>query len=197
MTQIERSITILIVDDGSENSNATAAALGARGYEATQAENADAALRLLRDSPRHFDILFADASASGSIDGLQLVRWTIENRPETRAFVAASALQAVHEAYALCGPNFVLPKPYSLAQIDHAFRKELDAAPPGGEPGASGNAAAPAAAEQADAGEVADGDFRGPYGFGRRSHKSDPAAVYVFRPGSARVLPVNMRDRWR
>lgn len=28
------------------------------------------------------------------------------------------------------------------------------------------------------------GDFRGPYGYGRRAHGSDPEASYVFRPAN-------------
>lgn len=35
----------------------------------------------------------------------------------------------------------------------------------------------------------ADGDFRGPYGYGRPSHKADPNATYVFQPGPPRALP--------
>jgi len=47
------------------------------------------------------------------------------------------------------------------------------------------------------AADQADGDFRGPYGFGRRAYKPDPSANYVFEPGPPRVLPVEQRRRWR
>ena len=46
-------------------------------------------------------------------------------------------------------------------------------------------------------GDRAEGDFRGKYGYGRPAHKPDPAATYVFRPESSRVLPVKAGSRWR
>jgi hypothetical protein len=46
-------------------------------------------------------------------------------------------------------------------------------------------------------GDEAEGDFRGPYGYGRPAYKPDPAATYIFRPNAARVLPVKPQTRWR
>lgn len=41
----------------------------------------------------------------------------------------------------------------------------------------------------AAAGAQADGDWRGPYGFGHRAYRPDPDATYVFDPGPPRTLP--------
>ena len=35
-----------------------------------------------------------------------------------------------------------------------------------------------------------EGDFRGPYGYGRPAHKSDPNASYGFEPEIVRPLPI-------
>jgi hypothetical protein len=43
----------------------------------------------------------------------------------------------------------------------------------------------------------AEGDFRGPYGYGRPAHKSDPEATYAFRADLMRPLPVARRSRWK
>lgn len=56
----------------------------------------------------------------------------------------------------------------------------------------------PASTDAAPAdGEPTDGDFRGPYGFGRPSHRPDPQATYGFKPEAMRVLPVRPKSRWR
>lgn len=44
---------------------------------------------------------------------------------------------------------------------------------------------------------AAEGDFRGPYGYGRPAHRPEPNATYIFRPDVLRVLPVRRKSRWR
>jgi hypothetical protein len=34
-----------------------------------------------------------------------------------------------------------------------------------------------------------EGDWRGPYGYGHRAYRPDPAARYGFMPGASRTLP--------
>ena len=43
----------------------------------------------------------------------------------------------------------------------------------------------------------AEGDFRGPYGYGRPAHRPDPSGHYRFEPHSVRPLPANPKIRWR
>ncbi len=42
---------------------------------------------------------------------------------------------------------------------------------------------------------LAQGDFRGRYGYGRPAHRADPEARYEFR-GAMRQLPVRESLRW-
>jgi hypothetical protein len=43
----------------------------------------------------------------------------------------------------------------------------------------------------------AEGDFRGPYGYGRPAHRPDPSGHYRFEPHAVRPLPANPKIRWR
>ena len=45
--------------------------------------------------------------------------------------------------------------------------------------------------------DAGDGDFAGPFGYGRKAHTPDPAATYVFEPGPPRTLPIKPANRWR
>jgi hypothetical protein len=42
-----------------------------------------------------------------------------------------------------------------------------------------------------------EGDFGGPYGYGRPAHRPDPSGHYRFEPDAVRPLPANPRIRWR
>jgi CheY-like chemotaxis protein len=89
------------------------------GLSALEAENADAALRLLEtDGP--FDVLFTDVHMPGSMDGFALARAVREKWPTTHIIIASGHSGAKSAAEA--GAERFFAKPYNAQAVIEALQ---------------------------------------------------------------------------
>jgi DNA-binding NtrC family response regulator len=102
---------ILVVDDEPEIRGMLVDCLEARGYVVLSAENADAALRLLRLHPET-DLLLADIVLPGSLNGYDLAKAAQRMRPGIGVIhmTGHAAAQLIGEA--MPRPPVVLQKPF-------------------------------------------------------------------------------------
>src|ERR1700731_2905973 len=88
---------ILIVEDDDDVREIAASLLEAAGYRIFEANNADAAYRLLRDHPDlRIDLLFTDVVMPGRLDGISLAEAARLLRPELKVLYASGFVDRVH-----------------------------------------------------------------------------------------------------
>ena len=101
---------VLVVEDEVLVRLAAAQHLRNAGYEVMEARNADEALRLLESAD--VDVVFSDITMPGIMDGLQLVDWLHQHRPEVGTVLTSAKLHP-EACYGL-----FLSKPYRFADLD-------------------------------------------------------------------------------
>jgi CheY-like chemotaxis protein len=94
--------------------------IGAAGFEAVEAANADEAIEIL-EARRDITVVFTDIQMPGSMDGLKLAR-AVRGRWPPIKIVATSGHAHVRETDLPEGGRF-LPKPYSPMQIAGLLRE--------------------------------------------------------------------------
>ena len=124
---MERSRTILVVDDDRDVREVAVAVLEAVGYRVIEAASGDEAYRLLQSHPDlQIDVLFTDVVMPGRLDGIDLANAARALRPRLRVLYAtgfANLVRPDREAH-LQGP--VLRKPYRPAELRGAILALLD-----------------------------------------------------------------------
>lgn len=95
------------------------------GYEALEAEDANAAIRLL-ESRTDIDLVFTDVEMPGTIDGIRLAHYVKERWPPIRILVA-SGRDILAESSLPTGTEF-FSKPYGDTAIADAMARLLAAA---------------------------------------------------------------------
>ena len=114
-----RHARLLVVDDEAPIRFAMQDFFSARGYEVDCAAEKEAAEALL--GSRRYALMFADLCLAGAAgqQGLDLVAWARERRPELRIVVltAFGSAEAETEARRL-GADAFLQKPMSLPELD-------------------------------------------------------------------------------
>jgi two-component system, response regulator PdtaR len=93
------------------------------GYEVIEAENADAALRLLEIHEHEVVDVFTDAHMPGSMDGLDLTRIVHERWPHILP-VVTSGRERLRDDDIPNGGCFIA-KPYRLSKVVGAIRQKL------------------------------------------------------------------------
>ena len=105
---------ILLVEDEAPVRAFAARALRLKGHTVFEAENAEAALELLKDPGMRVEIFVTDVIMPGK-DGPTWVREALKDRPVTWVvFVSGYAEEAFGEHQALISNSVFLPKPFSL-----------------------------------------------------------------------------------
>ncbi len=94
--------------------------IGAAGFEALEAGNADEAIEILQGRP-DVTVVFTDIQMPGSMDGLKLAR-AVRGRWPPIKIVATSGLVHIADADLPEGGRF-LPKPYSPVQVTGVLRE--------------------------------------------------------------------------
>jgi two-component system cell cycle sensor histidine kinase/response regulator CckA len=116
---------ILLVEDEAPVRAFAARALRLRGHTVFEAENAEAALELLKDPGMRVDIFVTDVIMPG-VDGPTWVRKALKDRPGTAVvFVSGYAEEAFGEHQALIANSVFLPKPFSLNDLVETVAAQL------------------------------------------------------------------------
>jgi PAS domain S-box-containing protein len=121
----EGSATVLVVDDERRMRRLARRTLSDLGYQVLEAENANAAIRLLEQDVS-VDLLFTDLVMPGELDGRALGHWARHQRPGLKVLLT-SGFPEQAPAEAAVGSE-VLPflrKPYSREQLHEAVQTLL------------------------------------------------------------------------
>jgi len=95
------------------------------GYEVVEAGNAAEAMRVLEAPSQRVDVLLTDVQMPGTLNGLQLARWSREHRPDVVVSIWSGAAWAVQEARTLIQPDLVFAKPVRGSTLAQSFRRNL------------------------------------------------------------------------
>ncbi len=82
------------------------------GFMVIEAAECDEAMQILSAADTTIDILLADATAPGTMDGFGLARWIRANKPDIAVILTGTPAQAAKEAGELCDDGPLLAKPY-------------------------------------------------------------------------------------
>jgi DNA-binding NtrC family response regulator len=115
--------TILMVEDELLVRMAISSHLEDCGFDVLQAEDADEAVKLLLVHSE-IDVVFTDVRMPGSMDGLGLAKWVIENRPHVAVLVASGDSAKDTVVKELCGAK-AFSKPYSFEEVTQHIRQAL------------------------------------------------------------------------
>ncbi len=113
-------VRVLLVEDNAELAFATARMLEAMGCEVQQAENADAAIAVLRNDAARFDIVLSDVVMCGTLDGIGLAEHIRADHPALPIVLMSGYTDSADRATAL-GVT-VLTKPCSPEALLAAIR---------------------------------------------------------------------------
>ncbi len=112
-----RGGNVLLVEDEAPVRAFASRALRLRGYSVMEAENAEAALRLLSDPEVEVDVVVTDVVMPG-MDGPTWVAKALEDRPGVRVvFVSGYSEDSVSEHQKRIPNSVFLPKPFSLSEL--------------------------------------------------------------------------------
>lgn len=121
---LQSHLNILVVDDRDAVRRFAVRCLKTVTPNIFQAENADAAMQILRQQP--VDILFSDILMPGKMNGRDLARWTHEHYPQTQILLTtASERESDAAARENAGEFPLLPKPYSQSDLLHKINTLL------------------------------------------------------------------------
>jgi len=105
---------VLVVEDSALIRMGAVDIVEASGYEALQAADADAAIRIL-ESRDDIDLVFTDVQMPGTMDGIKLSHFIRERWPPVKLLVA-SGMAIIEESSLPTGSRY-FPKPYNEALI--------------------------------------------------------------------------------
>lgn len=122
--------TLLLVEDNDAMRKIVARQLRSLGYQVAEATDASAALAILAQPDRHFDLLFSDIVMPGRLNGTALARLAQRRRPGIKVLLTSGfSADLVHDNGS-AGPAFtLLRKPYRINDLALALRAELSAEP--------------------------------------------------------------------
>jgi len=117
--------TVLLVEDNPQLRKVAARQLSELGYRVLEAENAEAALRIVSTGDP-IDLLFTDVVMPGTIDGVELARLVGRLQPRPEILLASGFPAGRVPGQPPGSPGFpMLGKPYNLDDLAHAVRDVL------------------------------------------------------------------------
>jgi CheY-like chemotaxis protein len=111
---------VLFVEDDALVREAVAPALRTCGFEVLEAENGDAALRMLDEGARP-DVVFSDIVMPGKVGGIELAAIVRERFPGLRVVLASGYTE---QEAAIPGVR-VLAKPYAIERLVELLQPEV------------------------------------------------------------------------
>jgi CheY-like chemotaxis protein len=122
--------TILLVEDNEDVRRTAVVQLTSLGYTVVEAENGEAALGLLGQPERHFDLLFTDVVMPGKPDGYELAKLALERRPAIRVLLTSGFPGDSLSRQGRPEPHFsLLGKPYRRDELARAIRAAIESTP--------------------------------------------------------------------
>ncbi|MEZ0224297.1 MAG: response regulator [Alphaproteobacteria bacterium] len=97
------------------------------GYKVLEAVNTDEAMSLLSGSGVAIDVVLADVSSPGAVDGFGLIQWIQANNFSTKVLLAGSIEKVAANAAKLCEDGPKLTKPYHHQLLLDEIKKLLAA----------------------------------------------------------------------
>ncbi len=117
------AVRILLVEDDPLVRWLAADALRDEGFDVTEADDGDQAVRKLTD-PDHFDVLLTDVRMPGSLDGIEVATCARSLHPAIPVIVVSGyATQVTNRLNAFDPPAIFMAKPYSLKTIIETVRR--------------------------------------------------------------------------
>jgi CheY-like chemotaxis protein len=118
--------TILVVEDNAKLRNVVVKQLSSMGYRIREAEDAAAALAILRQGAK-VDLLFTDIVMPGEMNGTELVDVAFRLEPGLKVLFTSGFPEARAEASGWIGGKArLLAKPYRKDQLAQMVRQILD-----------------------------------------------------------------------
>ena len=117
--------TVLLVEDEPLVRMAVGEHLEECGYRVLYAGDSDDALEILK-LRQEIDVVFTDVRMPGSMDGLGLARWIVENKPRIAVMVASGDTAKDTVLKELCGAKAFL-KPYNFDEVTQHIRDAIQA----------------------------------------------------------------------
>ena len=122
-----RRHTVLVVDDEPAIRGFLYDYLTECGFNPLAVESADEAVKLLQNG-HAIDLVFSDVHMPGSMDGFDLARWVMANRPGLPVLLASGDLGKTNAVRELVGAE-ILPKPYDFDLVVRKMHAVLDGRP--------------------------------------------------------------------
>lgn len=116
------SATILVVDDEPMICAMVCGLLEDAGYQVTEADSGDAADALIREG-MELDLLLTDIRMPGTLDGVALIRRTLERCPSVKT-IAMSGFAGVEYVSTQVADVF-LSKPFTPSQLERDVARLL------------------------------------------------------------------------
>ena len=121
--------TILVVEDQPEMREVAVSLLKDLGYSTIEAENGDAAIAIIRQRD-DIDLLFTDIVMPGTLDGTELARASLAERPALRVvFTTGYAEASVLQKGDVNSATNLVTKPYRRGDLANKIRAALDMIP--------------------------------------------------------------------
>lgn len=113
--------TVLVVEDEMFIRDDVTEHLKDCGFVVLQAVNADEAVEMILAHP-DIDLVFTDVRMPGTMDGLQLAGWVLEQRPNIPVIIASGDIGRAAAIRELCGAHHSFIKPYNLDELAGKMR---------------------------------------------------------------------------
>ena len=120
--------TVLVVEDDPELREVTLQRVEGLGYVAMEAENAEAAIRILESDPS-IQVVFSDIVLGRGMSGYQLGLWVRSNMPDQKVLLTTGYASDAAGGESIANQFLVLRKPYSRLQLAQALKAALQAEP--------------------------------------------------------------------
>lgn len=119
------SETVLVVDDAADQLDIARTALQKLGYAVLTAESGEQAVRVMEQHP--VDLVLLDMVMPGGLGGLATFRKIVSQYPDQKGVITSGFFDPdSQEELRELGVESFLEKPYTVARLGLAIRKELD-----------------------------------------------------------------------
>lgn len=120
--------TVLVVEDDPELREVTLQRVEGLGYVAVEAENAEAAIRILESDPS-IQVVFSDIVLGRGMSGYQLGLWVRSNMPDQKVLLTTGYASDAAGGESIANEFLILRKPYSRLQLAQALKAALQPEP--------------------------------------------------------------------